>query len=289
MKQSRSVILNKLVGILAGILLSGSLAMAQANSAVQADYASQCKNHLTKTVTNLPSIETAVDTKVVLTEGTGSLKILGGENGGIIVYGSNENHIIIVACKSAAARDDSSARQLLSQLVLRVHNGEVSTAGPEPSTGSNWAVNLIVFLPTKMDLKLQTGNGGIDLVQLQGKIEARSENGGIFFRGSGGDIDLRSENGGIDISLQGLAWQGKGLNAHSDNGGLTIRIPADYQSGISAETASNQLDCKAPLCGQSQKTSDSQRETLRTAGSATAVKVSTANSPLEILAARSNP
>ena len=254
--------------------------------ASQADYASQCKDHMTRTVSKLSARENAQEVRVLAANSVDSLSLWGGDNGGIVVDGSNDNQIVIVACKTAWAEDEAQAKQVLDHLSLSLKNGEVRARGPVRTDTTFWQVNFIVFVPSKMRIELQTRDGGIALRGLQGRIEARTENGGISFHGSSGDVTLQSQNGGIEVNLEEPAWQGKGLSAHSDNGGLVVRVPETYQSGILAVTASSQLQCKAALCADSEKTWDSRYKILTTTRPV-AITVSTEHAPLQILGLKS--
>jgi hypothetical protein len=265
------------------IWLAATLAaQVRTGNVAGANYASQCNDHMTRTLSRLPAQETAQEVRVLPANAVNFLKLSGGDTGGIVVDGSKENEIVIVGCKTAWAQNEAEARQLLDHLFLLIENGEVSAQGPARTDIIVWQINFIVFVPSRMRLELRARDGGIALRGLQGQIEARTENGGISFRGSGGDVTLQSQNGGIEVSLEQAAWEGKGLSAHSDNGGLIVRVPETYQSGILAVTAANQLQCKAALCAGSEKTWDSRYKILTTTRPVV-VKVSTEHAPLQIL------
>jgi hypothetical protein len=244
-------------------------------------YSSQCEDHPTRSISNLPAQRKAEEVKVLPSNTMRALSVQGGESGGIVVHGSDNQEIVIVACKSAWADDEAAAQHLLNQLVLIVHNQEAGAEGPAKGENTMWRVNFIVFVPRKMEINLRTNNGGINLYGLEGRISAYSKNGGIYFAGSGGDIDLKTQNGGIELKLEEPVWNGKGLTAHSENGGLIVKVPNAYQSGILAMTASNELQCKARFCPGSERTWDGEHKILKTA-SPIAIKVSTEHAPLNI-------
>jgi len=256
-------------------------AQSQPGNSVSAGYASQCESHPTRTISDLPAKENAQEVREL--PPSAILNVMEKRDGGIVVNGTEQNKIVIVACKSAAANDLGRVRQLLSQISLHAAQGEVSVDGPATGGNAAWSVNYLIFVPTGLHLRLQTKNGGIDLRHVTGTIEARTENGGIFLDAVSGDVNLKSTNGGIDLILRGQEWTGKGLDAHSDNGGLTVHVPTDYTSAILAQTASGQLECTASLCARSSRTWNADHKTLRTSNGAIVVKVSTENAPLEIL------
>jgi hypothetical protein len=267
----------------------GVTAQDQSTGSTPDDYASQCEIHPTRSISNLPAQdnlpaqEKMDEVKVLPANAMNVLKVQGGDNGGILVRGSDNKEIVIVACKSTWAQDEASAQHLLNQLVLIIQNQEVRAEGPAKAENTMWRVNFIVFVPRKMEINLRTNNGGINLYGLEGRISAYSKNGGIYFAGSGGDIDLKTQNGGIELKLEEPVWNGKGLTAHSENGGLIVKVPNAYQSGILAMTASNQLQCKARICPGSERTWDGEHKILKTTTNSVAINVSTEHAPLQIL------
>ena len=260
----------------------GVTAQDQSTGSTPERYASQCESHPTRSISNLPAQEKMEEVKVLPANAMNVLRVQGGDNGGILVRGSDNKEIVIVACKSTWAQDEAAAQHLLNQLVLIIQNQEVRAEGPAKAENTMWRVNFIVFVPRKMEINLRTNNGGINLYGLEGRISAYSKNGGIYFAGSGGDIDLKTQNGGIELKLEEPGWNGKGLTAHSENGGLIVKVPDAYQSGILAMTASNQLQCKARICPGSERTWDGEHKILKTA-SPVAIMVSTEHAPLQIL------
>lgn len=261
---------------------AGVIAQSESTGSVPESYTSQCESHPTRSISNLPAQKKIEEVKVLPANSMNVLRVQGGDNGGILVRGSDNKEIVIVACKSTWAQDEDAAQHLLNQLVLIIQNQEVRAEGPAKAENTMWRVNFIVLVPRKMEINLHTNNGGINLYGLAGRISAYSKNGGIYFVGSGGDIDLKTQNGGVELRLEEPRWNGKGLTAHSENGGIIVRVPDAYQSGIVAMTASNQLQCKARICSGSEKTWDGEHKILKTA-IPVAVMVSTEHAPLNIL------
>jgi len=68
-------------------------------------------------------------------------------------------------------------------------------------------------------------------------------------------VNIRTQNGPIDVVLSGQTWNGSGLQAHAENGPLTIRVPHGYQSGVVVESEGHSpFSCRANVCSEGRKT-----------------------------------
>jgi DUF4097 and DUF4098 domain-containing protein YvlB len=68
--------------------------------------------------------------------------------------------------------------------------------------------------------------------------------GGVGIRGR---VQGRTTNGGLDIRLAGSGWSGVGLDVTTTNGGVTMAVPADYNSRIETGTTNGGLDVDFPV------------------------------------------
>lgn len=148
-----------------------------------------------------------------------SIEILQGQ---IIIETWESDRIEIDVEERIKSRDEEDAKEIADgiKLVGRRHG---STLEIEPDYGDffhlrkRYLCNLKVKLPEKMNLKLGSTNGLIDVEQMDGDIKAETTNGKINVRGSKGDVDLITTNGFITArSVEGR------LNARTTNGGLSL-------------------------------------------------------------------
>jgi DUF4097 and DUF4098 domain-containing protein YvlB len=119
----------------------------------------------------------------------------------------------------------------------------------EPAeTPRRFAGVLILSLPQNATASISSRNGGIALLNTNDNIHAKSLNGGIFVKDGSGDINIDSVNGGLTLEMT-PAWQGKGLQAHTRNGGIVVSFPTDYHVPTDIQVKNNlTTSCKAKLC-----------------------------------------
>ncbi|MGH9703462.1 MAG: DUF4097 family beta strand repeat-containing protein, partial [Candidatus Acidiferrales bacterium] len=169
-----------------------------------------------------------------------------------------------------------------------------------------WVVYLIVEVPRNsapLDLETENGeirlhdisaqimarteNGPIDLTRCTGEIRAKAQNGPIDFTGSAGDLRLDAQNGPITVTLTGQEWEGAGLDAHTQNGPVTLHVPDGYVSGIRVEAAGySPFSCEARGCEEAKGTWHRENHSVNLGSGTTRVRLATVNGPVEIESAR---
>ena len=225
------------------------------------------------------------------------LRAVGETNGGVQVRGWDKDVYSVSLCKAAAPYSD--AQKVLSQIKLVFQNGELRVSGP--SSEDDWAAYLLIRAPKDASLDLRVTNGPLGIYDVEGKVNARAtngpislrdckgeltlnaENGPISMEGSSGKIDVRTQNGPIDVSLRGQTWEGSGLQAHAENGPVTIRVPHGYQSGVVVESDGNgPFSCRSSACSEGRKTWDEDRKRVEFGSGPTLVRVSSVNGPISV-------
>jgi hypothetical protein len=226
-----------------------------------------------------------------------SLRVRTAEHGGIHVQGWARDHYSIRACLAAAGDGMDEAQKLLSQVSLSVQNGQVSVEGPG---GEPWMGYLIILAPSGavMDLESRnspiglhkvTGvidvrnvNGPVSLKDVGGQVRADVQNGPIDVSGSGGDLRLNVRNGPIDVKLKGTHWENGTLEGHTQNGPLSLKLPADYRSTVRVDASKHSpVECYAVQCKGAARTWDNPNR-IEFGGGPAAVQLSTVNGPVTI-------
>jgi hypothetical protein len=226
-----------------------------------------------------------------------TLRIDAHANGGLYVDGWDQASYGVTLCKGAEA--GSGAEELLSQIHLTFQNGQLGVSGPASS--EHWAAHLLVHAPRNaaLDLHVKNGpmdvsnlsgnvkvhgtNGPISVVNCAGEVEVTAKNGPVTLKGNSGKQTVNAENGPLDLSLDGNAWSGSGLEAHSENGPVTLRIPPGYQSGVVLESDGNgPFQCRASVCSEGRKTWDEERKRIEFGSGPTVVHVTTVNGPVSV-------
>lgn len=106
------------------------------------------------------------------------------------------------------------------------------------------SVEFRVEVPVGINLVVGTVNGGIDVRQLDGDVQASTVNGGVWVE-SNGDVQVSTVNGSI------MARMGKDLKSdlsfETVNGSVTVELPAGANAQISASTVTGGMESDFPL------------------------------------------
>jgi DUF4097 and DUF4098 domain-containing protein YvlB len=223
------------------------------------------------------------------------LSITAEHNGGIRVTTWEKPEFSLTLCKQASVDDETEGRRLLAATKLAIEGGNVSISAPDSDDHHSLGTLLLVKAPrnAKLDLRVYNGgvsltnftgtatahahNGGISLHRSTGKLSVEAQNGGISIKDCGGDIDANVQNGGISLNLP-EHWEGKGLEAHTRNGGLVVVVPKNLSSGVEVSGSNHtSIICKGDACDGAERTWDSDRRILRFGGPNPQIRATTVN------------
>ena len=245
------------------------------------EYRANVRDEETKTIPNQP------------------LTITAEQNGGIQVTTWDNPEISLKLCKQIAADDESQGRKMLAETHLEINGSKVSIHVPQESDYSLGTL-LLVKAPRNANLNLSVHNGGVSLTSFTGTAEAHAENGGISFRRSSGKLTAQAENGGISIKdcggdviakveNGGLSialpehWEGKGLEAHTRNGGLVVSVPKTFNGGLEVVASEHtSIVCKDDVCNAGERTWDNGHKLFRMGGANPQVRATTENGGIVI-------
>jgi DUF4097 and DUF4098 domain-containing protein YvlB len=177
-----------------------------------------------------------------------SLEIDGRENGGIHVEGWDGDSVRVTARIQATARDDGSARDLLNDVKIKSDGRSISSDTPR-SWGRNESVSVtyMVHVPRKFDLRLEAHNGGIGVAGVTGRMSLETTNGSVSLVEIGGDVRAHTQNGSLNVQLVGTKWDGRGLDAETQNGSVRMAIPSDYAAQIETGTVNGRMSTDFPV------------------------------------------
>lgn len=227
------------------------------------------------------------------------LKIVAEHNSGISISTWDRPDFSVKLCKQVASDSDEQGKRILHATKLAVNDTTVSVSSPHREGDYNLNALLLVKAPrdAQVRMKVENGgisvqhftgtanarstNGGISMDQSSGKLTVHAKNGGVSLQDCGGDVTAEVENGGLSITLPQL-WDGKGLEAHAQNGGLVIRFPRNFASGLEVNTSNHvPIVCKGDACDQGERTSDNGQRRFRL-GSAPQVHATAVNGSVVI-------
>lgn len=177
---------------------------------------------------------------------TGKLDVDAAPNGGISVKAWDRNEILVRAKVEAWGDSISEAKDRMKEVSISTTGAHVKSTGPVASSLFNrseqkWSVSYEVFTPRKIDLALESVNGGIRVAGISGNMKFETVNGGVTLSGVNGTVKGETVNGGVNIDIAGTRWEGEGLNVETVNGGVTLSVPAGFSAQVHAETVNGGL------------------------------------------------
>jgi hypothetical protein len=186
-----------------------------------------------------------------LLAGASSLSVDAAPNGGIQVQGGPRADILVQARVVATAATEQRAREIVGAVRVDAAPDKVSADGPDGlGRGESWHVSYRLHVPTMTSLSLRSTNGGINITDVEGRIEFQTVNGGVKLSGLAGEVRGRTSNGGVDVELDGTTWRGDGLDVETSNGGVRLRIPEHYSARLETGTVNGGFNIDFPVSVQ---------------------------------------
>jgi len=160
-------------------------------------------------------------------------------NGKITAEATDGTELIVEGHKTAKARSDEAAKELLGKLEIREEAGEstvrVESRPPRLSGFSGHEIEWTIKVPKGVILDLRTTNGGVRLNNLTNEVHAKSTNGGV--RGVNIDptiVEASTVNGGIELELTTPLETSDSIDMEAVNGGVTLQLLPESKASIEA-------------------------------------------------------
>jgi hypothetical protein len=175
------------------------------------------------------------------------LAVDGKVNGGVNVKGWSRGDILVRAKVDTWAPSRSEAQGMAGQVSVRTAGGNIFADAPEFDRDRGWAVSYEVFVPHRTGLNLKAHNGGIRISDVVSEINFQALNGGVKLARLGGNVYGSTTNGGLDIDLMGSRWDGNELNVRATNGGVSLRVPDNYNARVETATVNGRVSTDFPV------------------------------------------
>ena len=188
------------------------------------------------------------------TMGAGPLNVDAGQNGGIVIEGWDGDGIRVRAVVQGSASSAARAKAIVDQVQVQVGGGRVYATGPDLERREWWSVSYRINVPRKNDLDLHASNGGISIAGVNGNMRFDTVNGGVKLDDVGGRVNGETRNGGLSVTLSGDRWDGEGLDVETSNGGVTLRLPENYNAELETRTVNGGLSIDFPVTVQGELT-----------------------------------
>lgn len=215
-------------------------------------------------------------------------------NGKITAEPTDGSEIVVEGRRSAKARSDEAAKELLTKLEIREEVGEstvrVESRPPRLNGFSSHQIEWVVKVPKGVVLDVRTTNGGVRLNDLSNDIHARTTNGGV--KGSNivpGVIEASAVNGGVEFDLASPLEAGDSIDMETVNGGVELALPNDSKASIEARCVNGGvkvvgIDIKRPDDGNQNDFERRRRLTGDMNGGGARVRMSTTNGGVRLSA-----
>lgn len=181
---------------------------------------------------------------------SGMLTVDARRNGGVTIKGSDRGDIFVRSKVQARAPSQGEAEALAKQVVVQTGGGKVVAQGPETSRESHWSVSYEILVPRRLDVSVETYNGGISISDVNGRVAFNAHNGGVALRRLGGTVKGNTQNGGLVVELSGDRWDGETLDVRTTNGGITMTVPENYSAHLETGTVNGHLSVDFPVTVQ---------------------------------------
>ena len=97
------------------------------------------------------------------------------------------------------------------------------------------------------DLRLHSGDGSIKAEGLEGRLQADTGDGGMDVRGRFDALDLRTGDGHIDASAERGSKVAQPWSLSSGDGGIVLRVPDDLSADVEAHSGDGHIDLGAAV------------------------------------------
>lgn len=239
--------------------------------------ADDCGHFHAVTQSTFPSTRHAEENRDVTLAGIDLLKVRTSDDGGISVRGWDKPVAKLTVCKSAVALTDAQAQKVLGEVSVSVRNGEIVAQGPERNETQAWWVHMILRVPRRTSVDVASGNGGISIRDLAGRLLAHARNGGISLDGYGGWATVTTENGGI--TLDRISGH---LDASTSNGPILLRTGAATPSVEAKTDDEGEIVCSLRGCADGAGHWSASRKQLRVGEKAPAIHLTTTKAAIVI-------
>ena len=158
-------------------------------------------------------------------------------NGRITAEATDGAEVVVEGRKTAKARSDDAAKELLAKLEIREEVGEstvrVESRPPRLSGFSSHEIEWTVKVPKGIVVDVRTTNGGVRLSNLSNEIHAKTTNGGVKGeRINSSSVEASTVNGGIELDLTTPLDASDSVDLEAVNGGVSLMITPDSKATI---------------------------------------------------------
>jgi hypothetical protein len=209
-------------------------------------------------------------------------------NGNVSVQPWDKPEIHVQAKKRVRHSSQETAEQYARQIEIAVETKgdalEVRTVMPKPQGDRGWvewffgldwlferrvreaSVSYEISTPPRMDTKLVSTNGRVQIGAIEGRADLHTTNGAVHAEGTQGVLKAHTTNGAIslvqvaggcnavttngNITAELLSLGSQGCELHTTNGAIHISLPENVRADLEASTTNGNVTSALPLSVQ---------------------------------------
>jgi hypothetical protein len=190
--------------------------------------------------------ERVCETRTYTMPGGAPLDVDAGPNGGVLVRAANRADVSVEARIVTDAGSEAEARARAAEVQVTASGGRVTATGPQRSDDGSWSVSFLIEVPQATPVTLSARNGPVALEDYTGQARLHAVNGPLRLVNVGGDIKGETTNGPVTVELEGIGWQGTGLDVETRNGPVRMRVPEDYSAQLELSTVNGPIAVSHP-------------------------------------------
>ena len=164
-------------------------------------------------------------------------------NGEISISGYDGETVVIDAELSVTGKKKDVCEDLMSEIKIKIDESgkvisiEADTPKKIGKRGYNCSVSFTIKVPTRFSVATESVNGGLNLENIQGAVDAETVNGGVNLENVWGKMHLETVNGGID--LENIYAD---VEAETVNGAINAEFKDSAPENVSFEVVNGKID-----------------------------------------------
>jgi DUF4097 and DUF4098 domain-containing protein YvlB len=171
------------------------------------------------------------------------------------------------------------AREIAREVRIVNEGGRLTAEGPQTVDDESWCVTLDVLAPRTRGLELEAHNGPVAVADMDSKMVLSTVNGPMSLAGVSGDVRARTQNGPLTVSLTGKSWKGTGLDAATQNGPVSLKLPRGYSCMLETGTINGPMNVNIPITIQGRINVRHEHVTAKLGSGGAKVRAVTTNGP----------
>ncbi len=192
-------------------------------------------------------------------ESGGYLNLI-NQNGNIDISSWGEDKVSIIAYKrvysSRGGEEDDWLKKIEIDIDQQGDKIKIETHMPGHQDGFfgkifnrqkiSFTVDYEIQVPKKIDLNIQTANGDVDILAIEGRIRLETTNGNIDASRIEGLAKCKTTNGSIRIEFEEVPDEDK-MSFVTTNGSIKIYLPDDFGGEFDIKTVNGNIDSDFPI------------------------------------------